>query len=361
MLPRDARGIESLRSWLERTRVLAEPSHPLGIRARNELAQATRLSQANVEYALSHCLEVTATEKELSQLVEPIPRSPRAHVLLSANVFTAAKRAIAIAIASAPKVFVRPSRRDTLFTELLHEASPETFDLIEQLSPEPGDHVWAYGSDDTMQTLLNSWPTGVVLHAHGTGYGVIAMTVDAQSTVTDEDFDKIALDVAVFEQRGCLSPRVVLVKSDDATTVALAQRLFAALKRVAKRIPIGSLSDQELTENAHYRALWQYLGTCYESDAGRVSVDLDEGPWTVAPGGRSLHVRKVTNLPSTLVEHAREITTLGCQREHQTTLAALLPLARVVPFGKMQQPPLDGPVDRRTDPAGVILGSIRKD
>jgi hypothetical protein len=341
-------------------RVLTEPSHPLGIRARKELAQATRLSPANVEYALTHCLEVTATEQELTQLIEQIPRSPRAHVLLSANVFTASLRAVAIAIASSPKREIRASRRDTLFTELLHEASPETFDLTEQLSPEPGEHVWAYGSDSTMQTLLQSWPAGVVLHAHGYGYGVIAITFDAQSTVTDEDFDKIALDVAVFDQRGCLSPRVVLVQGDEPTTLALAQRLFAALKRVDQRFPVGSLSDQELTENAHYRALWQYLGTCYESDAGRVSVDLDEGPWTVAPGGRSLHVRKVTNLSSTLVEHATEITTLGCQLEHQISLATLLPTARVVGFGRMQRPPLDGPVDRRTDPAGIILGSVRK-
>jgi hypothetical protein len=325
------------------------------------LARASRLSQANVEYALSHCLEVTATEKELSRLVEQIPRSPRAHVLLSANVFTASYRAIAIAIASSQRRLIRPSRRDTLFTELLHEAAPGTFDLVEQLSPEPGDHVWAYGSDDTMQTLLSSWPAGVVLHAHGSGYGVVAITVDAQNTVTDGDFEKIALDVAVFDQRGCLSPRVVLVQGDEPTTLAVAQQLFASLKRVDQRIPVGSLSDQELTENAHYRALWQYLGTCYESDAGRVSVDLDEGPWTVAPGGRSLHVRKVTNLHSTLIEHAREITTLGCQRKHQPTLAALLPMARVVSFGRMQRPPLDGPVDRRTDPAGVILGSKRKD
>jgi hypothetical protein len=319
------------------------------------LPEATGLSPQNVAFALDHSLEVNATDDELRRLVAYVPRSETAHVLLSANLLTAPLRAVALAIASAPQRFVRPSRREPLFTTLMKQAAPEAFELTEWLTPAPFDHVWAYGSDETMHTLVRSWQPGVTLHAHGHGYGVIAL--DAPDRLSASDFDAMALDVAAFDQRGCLSPRVVVVRSDAQGAHFVAKQLFLALERINLTIPLGRLSDAELAERARHRDLWRYLGTCHESPVGLVSVDVEGGPWTEAPNGRVIHVRQTTDNTRDLREHEPEITTVSGQLDALEMLATLLPHARIARFGWMQRPPLDGPVDRRGDPKGLVLGN----
>ncbi|HEY3233680.1 MAG TPA: hypothetical protein VGJ84_03120, partial [Polyangiaceae bacterium] len=118
-----------IRRLVEAARKIADPRDPLGIRARELLPESTGLSRQGVEWALTRCLETRPTEKELRQLSASVPTAPRAHVILSANVFVAAHRAIALALAASPRVCVRTSRREPQFARLLCQASDGLFEI----------------------------------------------------------------------------------------------------------------------------------------------------------------------------------------------------------------------------------------
>jgi hypothetical protein len=305
---------------------------------------------------MSQSLELDATPVELSNLVASVVPCHAAHVLLSSNVFTSALRAIALAIAQSSQVFVRPSRREATFARLLHEAAPEAFTIVQELRPLAGDHLWAYGSDETMAAISGSpWPD-VVLHAHGYGYGILA--VSAPEVLSDSDFTAMAIDICAFDQRGCLSPKLALVCGNEKSVEMFAMRLSGALEQLSETMPIGHLADAELAARARHRELWRYLGTCFESAAALVTLDVEQGPATLAPGCRSMHIRRVDDLVPELLAQEAMLTSVGTSEPDIRSLSGTLPRARVTHFGRMQRPPLDGPADRRTPLSGHSLSGL---
>jgi hypothetical protein len=347
--------IARVRRWLEQVRVIADENQFLGQRARTLLPPATGLSSANVEWALTHAFETDATDDELQRLVASVQATPAAHVLLSANVFVGALRAIALAIASSATVYVRPSRRETVMATLLHDASPGVFEIVTELHPRPGEHLWAYGADSTVSELRTSLPRGVVLHGHGSGFGVLL--VERPSQLTLDDFDAMALDIAAFDQRGCLSPRYVLLEADRAGGEAFARSLVLALNRAAERLPIGVRDVGALEDFTRHRELWRYLGRAFEGPGGLVTLDVEGKPWGRAPTHRAIHVRTTGNALDDLVGLAPAITAVGSSNcpELAARVLARVPRARWSPFGHMQRPKFDGAADRRTDPDGIIV------
>ncbi|MEO7109752.1 MAG: proline dehydrogenase, partial [Polyangiaceae bacterium] len=81
----------------------------------NPLVQSTGLSRQGVELALREYLETDASDAEIETLIAQAKPTSHVHVILSANVFTGALRAIACARAAAPKVSVQLSSRDPVF------------------------------------------------------------------------------------------------------------------------------------------------------------------------------------------------------------------------------------------------------
>ena len=74
------------------------------------------------------------------------------------------------------------------------------------------------------------------------------------------------------------------------------------------------------------------------------------------PAGRHLLVVPVARLEPALLGLAPLITSAGCSHaELEQQVQPWLPQARVCALGRMQMPLLDGPVDRRPDPAGERL------
>lgn len=347
--------LDRLRRWLDRVRPLTDPNHPLGAIARRELPSETALSEELVAWGLDQAFEINATDEELRELVDRVVPSPVAHVSLSANVFVGALRAIAVALASSSNVRVRCSRREPLTATLLHRAAPDAFALVPTLSPAPGDHVWAYGADHTLAQLRAEFPRGVVLHAHGDGFGVLV--VDAGARLTDEDFDAMAVDVAAFDQRGCLSPRFVLLEGRPSKGHAFALQLLETMNRVAERLPFGPIDPAAQAEAARHRETWRYLGEAHTGKGGMVSLDFDGQPWGKPPSLRTIHVRLTENALADLVGQSDAVTAVGSRRNPAliAKIEASCPKVRWSPFGSMQRPRLDGPVDRRPDPLGCVL------
>jgi len=337
-----------LEPLFDSARSLADASTERGQRARELIVASSGLSPQGVEFALQRCLESSPPEAEISALIRSTPSAQVAHVLLSANVFVAAHRAIAIALAASEHVRVRASRREPAMAELLLAGAPNSFQLVGELSPHAGDRLWAYGSDGTMDEVAVTLPPGVALHAHGAGFGVAVMDGSVSESEWAELLPALAEDIALFDQRGCLSPRVLLVNAEPPFVGEVARRLAHELATLERRVPRGQLTALELSEIARYRDTAHFTGEVLEAGLGFVTL----GPadrWLLPPTGRNIHVVTSRDALSALTPHRPLLTSCAYAGEPRLgqALSRAIPGARSCRFGQMQRPPFDGPVDRR--------------
>lgn len=335
---------------LEAARTLADAKNAAGQALRARLLETTGLSLAGIERGLAHALEVRPSTADLQALLASTPEAPRAHVLLSSNVFVAALRAIAIGVAAAPCVSVRPSRRDPALTQALHQLVPESFELTSSLQPAPGDHFWSYGNDTTLAELRRSLPAGVWFHPHGAGFG--AVVIDPAHWAR-EAARAIALDTALFDQQGCLSPRVVSVlgTADQARIIAAA--IADGLAALETELPPGPKSAPEQAEARRHRDAAAYAFELFDAGRGWLSCGSE---LVLPPSGRNLHVLATANATQTLMPFVAQLTCIATNTPALAQeLAQSFSGARVVALGQMQCPPLDGPVDRRHGSRGELI------
>ena len=337
-----------LEPLFESARSLADPSTERGRHARARLSASSGLSPQGVDFAIARCLEIAASDLEIAALIRSTPTSEVAHVLLSANVFVAAHRAIAIALASSAQVRVRPSRREPEMAELLLAGAPGAFQIVPELSPRAGDRLWAYGSDETMDEVAVTLPPGVALHAHGSGFGVAVIDGPHSDAALTPLLTALAEDIALFDQRGCLSPRLLLVNGEPGFATELARELALELGKLEQRIPRGQLTAPELSEIAKYRDTAHFTGEVFEGGLGFVTVG-QAGAWLLPPTGRNIHVLSSANAVASLLPYRPLLTSCAFEgnAELRQALRRALPGARVCRFGEMQRPPFDGPVDLR--------------
>jgi hypothetical protein len=344
--------LERLLAVREAAKRIASPDDVAGRRARLELLATTGLSAEGIELVLGEYLELTAGRAALAQLLRRATPARRAHVLLSANVFSAAYRAIMLALLQSEDVHVRASRREPVLPTLLAELSRGAFTLEDSLSPEPGDHLWAYGTQETLKSVQDSLPSGVHFHGHGPGMGVaVVVQPDRMQDVDlNQAADGLALDTIAFDQRGCLSPRVVLVQGTEDFAADFSGRLARALSTWERAVPRGKLDDSEAADARRYEDTMIYVGGALRAGRGLVALDPVPERALVPPVGRYLHVTRTADPLARLLDWADRITCVGMWG---TPLLAGLCEAklgprRYVPLGQMQKPPLDGPVDLRT-------------
>jgi hypothetical protein len=270
-------------------------------------------------------------------------------------VCVAALRALAVAVATAEVVRVKPSRRDPVLAELLVEAldadpgfsaAGGAIALVAEAAPRAGDELHVYGADATLVALRASTPPGVVVRGHGTGLGLAVVGAAAE---LDAAAAALARDVVAFDQRGCLSPRVALVEGDAARAEAFAASLDRALAVRGASVPRGARPSPEV---AMYRAAIEAVGAVFAGRDHLVGLDPAPRALTLPPAERVVHV-----VPAAAIDAARLVAawaplvaSLGADdldAPLARAIAALAPGARRSALGRMQTPPLDGPVDRR--------------
>ena len=339
-------------------RRIASPSDALGIEARRQFGRIG-LSPEGVELALTEHLETDPTDADLDALVGGAGVAPRCHIVLAANVCTAPLRAIALGTATARATLVRPSRRDPVLTELLTaalDADPAfgehggSITLVSELDPSDGDEVHVYGHDSTIAAFREALGPEVILRGHGAGFGVaiVGPELDLSSAAR-----ALARDVVPFDQRGCLSPRMVLVVGDAGRGLALRDALDAALLELGGRVPRGDLDAGTIGEIAVYRAVIESIGEFTDGRHHALGLDPDPRALVLPPAARVVHVASVRDVAaaSRLLDPWRaSLTVIGADDRSAITNAvrSLAPFARRAALGWMQRPPLDGPVDRRS-------------
>ena len=339
-------------------RRVADPGDPLGVEARRRLPSTTGLSPEGVELALTEHLETWPGEDELRALLAGAGEARRCQVVLAANVCTASLRALAVAAATAPEVLVRPSRRDPVVTEALVEALREDgafagrVALVTAVDLAGGgagpEELHIYGSDETVAALRAQAGPEVIVRGHGTGMGLAVIGADADLEAAARD---LAADIVPFDQRGCLSPRIALVEGPPDRADALARALHDALGRAEARVPRGPLDEAMRADIAMYGATLEAVGAWWEGPGHGVGLDPAPRSLLLPPAARIAHVAAAdaARLDALLGPWAGVITAIGATStgplvEAVTRIASR---ARRSLLGRMQRPPLDGPVDLR--------------
>jgi acyl-CoA reductase-like NAD-dependent aldehyde dehydrogenase len=319
------------------------------------LAVESGLHAANVSRALDEVLELEPTDEELALMIERAPERTAVLVILAANVFLAPFRAIAWALAESERVIVRTSRRAPTFARTLIEHVPAlgiellplsddaARDMREAIAALPaGAAVHAYGTSATIDAVAEAAALrGIHAELHGPGFGAIV----AESEAIIANAEAIARDVSFFDQGGCLSPRVVLAIGNSSAAV---DALHRALARVGDEVPRRTLDPVESSALARSRDAAIFAGRALEGSE-HIVLELPEA--TLAPPGRALVVVPATSSAdalSRLRALGTELATIGTSSDLEGVVRSSFPSVRVAHLGRMQRPPLDGPVDLRT-------------
>jgi hypothetical protein len=325
------------------------------------IAAATGLSAQGVELGFAS-LERHATDDELRALVACAGDAPRVHVILSANVFVAPLRALAVARAAAPHVSVRPSGRDPILARALVEAADdraialvEERDVAAALAPGEGE-VHVYGSDDTIADVVAriAHRPEVTVRGHGAGLGVAVVT---RAAAIEGAAALVARDVVPFDQRGCLSPRIVAVEGDASRARAFATALHGELAAWARQVPRGALLPDEDADARRWRDAMAFAGEVWEGGDHAVAMAPSGAPWWPPPPGRHVQIvahERMGELAVSMASIAPFVVAVGtddavrlgeAMREWPAQKAS--PIVRLSALGRMQHPALDGPVDLR--------------
>jgi hypothetical protein len=313
------------------------------------IARATGLTMEGVELGFES-LERDASDEDLRKLVAGVGRVERVHVILSANVFVAPFRAIAVARAAADRVTVRPSPRDPVLTRALVEtACDEAIAIIHErdVASLDVDEIHAYGRDATIADVRGRAPPGTVVRGHGPGLGVAVVTSASDVETAAEG---LASDVVPFDQRGCLSPRIALVEGDHVRGESFARALHERLGKWGVRIRRGALSEQERADARQWLDATAFAGSLWKGDQHAVAIAPPGTPLALPPSARHVYVVTEPTLGAIAARVASiETFVVAVGSDDPGRVSAIAPAwSRVSALGCMQHPPLDGPVDRRS-------------
>jgi hypothetical protein len=312
-----------------------------------DIARTTGLTPEGVDLGFE-CLERGQSDEMLEGFVEKIGTTEHVHVVLSANVFVAPLRALALARAAADRVTVRPSPRDPVLTEALVRYAGDPAIRIEaerDMAALEATEIHVYGRDATISEVRARARPRVTVRGHGAGMGV---AIYGGRQPLERAAEGIALDVVLFDQRGCLSPRVVIAIGDPALAGELAEALHRQLETLGLRVPRGELRPDERAEAARWVETMRFAGSVSIGSHHVVGVGAGSS-LLLPPAGRHVLV-----VGSPTLATAREVLRplvpfIVIVGNDDAGRGALIPRrVREAFLGRMQRPPLDGPVDLRT-------------
>ena len=340
------RSVDDRAVALKRLLAAARVVHGERCRIAPQLARTTGLSPEGVELGFAS-LELEATEAELRALIARAGSARHVHVILSANVFVAPLRALAIARAAAGRVTVRPSPRDPVLVRAIVDATGDDTTTIvadRDVASLAADEIHVYGRDETVAAVRERARPGVAVRGHGAGMGVAVITDGAELAPAA---DLLAADVLPFDQRGCLSPRVAFVEGDAHRALSFASLLDERLRDHGRRVPRGILGDDEASEARRWLDTMAFAGRVWTGDGHAIALGKAGAPLAIPPAGRHVYVAPSGGHWSLgLGPIARFVVAVGS--DDPARVRNDVPgHVRVSELGRMQRPPLDGPVDGR--------------
>jgi Acyl-CoA reductase (LuxC) len=220
------------------------------------------------------------------------------------------------------------------------------------------DCVTATGSSETLVSIQRTLPARVRFVGYGTRVSFAFITKEALSERHSEKVaENTALDVAAWNQLGCLSPHVFYVEEGGAVGAeAFADLLARQLEALERTHPRGALNAREAADISNRRAFYEVRAA--HSPETKMWVSLESTAWTVIMESdprfqtsclnRFVYVKAVKDEIEVMhgADTVREKTStvgLAAPSPRAADLAqqfARWGARRICPLGEMQKPPL---------------------
>ncbi len=202
------------------------------------------------------------------------------------------------------------------------------------------ERVIAYGERESLEDLERRAPGQLV------GYGPkTSLAAIGREAVSAETAARLAEDVALFDQRGCLSVAAVYTDGDAG---ALAPYLAAALAELAERWPPGPPTPAELAAVQQARLEAELRGVSWfqggESVAAGTVIVEERPDFRPPPGLRTVRVHRIgelTSLPELLASWRGLLQGAALAGDAAWALAASLEelgISRCAAPGELQSP-----------------------
>lgn len=220
------------------------------------------------------------------------------------------------------------------------------------------DCVTATGSSDTLAAIQRTLPARVRFVGYGTRVSFAFVTKESLTGRHPEKIaQKAALDVAAWNQLGCLSPHVIYVEEGGTVGAEdFADLLARQLEALEQTHPRGVLSAREAANISNRRAFYEVraahsletkMWASSESTAWTVVLETDPR-FQVSCLNRFVYIKSVKDEIEALhgADPVREkISTVGLAATGPRAASLALQFARwgalrICPLGEMQKPPL---------------------
>ena len=210
------------------------------------------------------------------------------------------------------------------------------------------DLVLAYGRAESLGEIAAHEPARLLSFGPRVSVGLIAReALDRHTAAT------CAMQVALFDQQGCLSPQLLFVE-DTPATPRFVEAVLDELGRLETTLPPAPLSLAEATaswrhlEQARWRAQESEPLTVHAGPGGRFSIVCDRsGIVPTSPLNRHVVVVPISQLGTaeqTLSQIAGCVEAVGyagptARLPEAVTVATACDAPRLCPLDRMQQPP----------------------
>jgi len=343
------------RDFAQRTQAIARVSRNLGFSI--ELLEES-LDALLLPFTSGALKEAASRAKEAREVMA---------FVMAGNVMGAGLLEVALALMAGAAVLIKTASREPVFfsefADTLIKEDPEVGSRFAVLTwPRERidltnaqraacDLIVVYGDDSTIDALGR----GIF------GFGSrLSAAIVARSAISHGDADQVARllarDVTLFEQLGCLSPHHIFVQGDEDAALNFAERLGAAMRQWAERLPspaVLELEDAAALRSARETARWRSIAgepvRVIEGPGLWWVVIFDrDAPLTPSPGLRCVRVSAIADprdLRSRLEPaHGRiEAFAVTADGGEDPTLQELLHeigVSYVARPGAMQSPPL---------------------
>jgi hypothetical protein len=289
--------------------------------------------------------------------------------VMSGNIPGLATAPVLLSLALKAAVLVKAAAGDPIFPALLAESIAEidaelarcvlvTYwrggdQAIEAAALATADLVVASGSDAAIAALAARAPRRFIGHGHKVSFAVVARECLQERESAEAIARRLAYDVSLWDQQGCLSPQLCYVESGGAVTAhEFAGHLTQALSDYAATLPPRRRSFDEDAEILRFRqhAEWHPGHAVLASPgSGDWSVSIEEDaeflPTCLNRCIRIKVIRDLSALVSALASHRRHLEAAGlavpaARAQEMSVMLAGCGVHRICPIGEMQRPPL---------------------
>ncbi|HVM96600.1 MAG TPA: acyl-CoA reductase, partial [Candidatus Acidoferrales bacterium] len=212
--------------------------------------------------------------------------------------------------------------------------------------------VVASGSDAAIESLRRRAPARFIGHGHKVSFAAIGRECLQDERSASEWAKRLAYDVSLWDQQGCLSPQLCYVEDEEKISpTAFAEMIAAALSALATDLPPRVLNFEERCAVQRFRqeAEWHDGGKLLASAGTEWSVSVERTasfrPTCLNRCLRLLTIDDLGQLSKELPRRRRHLEAAGLAvgGERLGEIAALLSscgVHRICPLGSMQTPSL---------------------